>query len=165
MRRSATLATALSAPGQPCARGVPCRLSHAEAGSIYYQCVYLRLHDDAPLHEAHAAVRSAFEAHHKPPFMPHCSLLYSDIDAAERARVIAEVRRRSRRCRSPHACAGWAAGDEWVAAAAAATAFGRGAGVPARQPGPHIKPLRLHAACLLLGWAGATRAASRAGRR
>jgi hypothetical protein len=59
------------------------------AGQIFYQCVYVLAAQSAPLMAAGAAAKVAFGLP-KAPYMPHLSLIYSDIDAAAREALAAE---------------------------------------------------------------------------
>ncbi|GFR41776.1 hypothetical protein Agub_g2536 [Astrephomene gubernaculifera] len=57
------------------------------AGASYYQCVYLLVaREEGPLAAA-AAARQQYGMT-TPPYMPHLSLLYSDAEPAERAKVV-----------------------------------------------------------------------------
>ncbi|KXZ43694.1 hypothetical protein GPECTOR_83g306 [Gonium pectorale] len=56
-------------------------------GSIFYQCVYLLVAKDEGTMAAAATARKVFDRT-TPPYMPHLSLLYSDIDEAERDKVV-----------------------------------------------------------------------------
>ena len=55
-------------------------------GSIYYQCVYLSVAKDEGAMAAAATAREVFGIT-TGPYMPHLSLLYSDIPQEERAKV------------------------------------------------------------------------------
>lgn len=75
-------------------RGLPaprCRVARAEAGASHYQCVFLRVSDEERLSAAHDAAREActLPAPAGSHFVPHLSLLYSDVDTATRAKVAA----------------------------------------------------------------------------
>jgi hypothetical protein len=52
-------------------------------GAVFFQCVYLLCVKEAAVMAAGAAARKAFELD-TPPYMPHLSLLYSDIDPSNR---------------------------------------------------------------------------------
>jgi hypothetical protein len=75
----------------------------ADANHWRFRCVFLRVHDDEAIHKLHAAARSLL-----PPsapdegYMPHLSLLYSDIDAAART----AARDDAARALSPFHCEG-----------------------------------------------------------
>ena len=88
--RCRCLAQTLSLPDGPFSQGAKCSIKGVESGDIFWQCVFLRLHDDSALHAAHMMARTAFSAE-KPPFMPHLSLLYSDMPQTERTAVVAEL--------------------------------------------------------------------------
>ena len=49
-------------------------------GSIYYQCVYMLCHQDDPTMKAGTQSKEAFSQDANSAYMPHLSLLYSDID-------------------------------------------------------------------------------------
>lgn len=59
-------------------------------GSIFYQCVYILCAKSPETMLAAAAARKAFDKESLPPYMPHLSLLYSDMEAATRQAVAAE---------------------------------------------------------------------------
>jgi hypothetical protein len=63
-----------------------CAVARAEAGRLFYQCVYLRCADDEALSAAHALARDAFGAAGSagPNFMPHASVIYGDLEEAEK---------------------------------------------------------------------------------
>ncbi|KAG2429139.1 hypothetical protein HYH02_014175 [Chlamydomonas schloesseri] len=56
-------------------------------GPIYYQCVYLRVAKDDGAMAAAATAREVFGTT-TGPYMPHLSLLYSDIPEEERAKAV-----------------------------------------------------------------------------
>ena len=64
-----------------------------ESGRIYYQCVYVRLHDNAGLSAWHAAARDAFSwpAPEGSVFMPHMSIIYGDLSEEEKQARVASV--------------------------------------------------------------------------
>lgn len=70
-----------------------CRVSHAEAGRIFYQCVYLRCGDDEALSKAHALAQDVcgLSAATQPTYMPHLSLIYGNVDEAERSARVETV--------------------------------------------------------------------------
>ncbi len=51
------------------------------AGKLFHQCVYILCQRDKPLMEAAASIRKAFNYNDDlSDYMPHISLLYSDMD-------------------------------------------------------------------------------------
>ncbi|KAG2492571.1 hypothetical protein HYH03_009232 [Edaphochlamys debaryana] len=56
-------------------------------GSIFYQCVYLLVAKDPGTMAAAQAAREVF-GRTTPPYMPHLSLLYSDMEDGERLKVV-----------------------------------------------------------------------------
>ncbi|PNW77036.1 hypothetical protein CHLRE_10g419600v5 [Chlamydomonas reinhardtii] len=62
-------------------------------GSIYYQCVYLLVDKTEGVLAAGAAARKAFGIT-TGPYMPHLSLLYSDIPQEERAKIVEHEKER-----------------------------------------------------------------------
>lgn len=71
-------------------------LLSVSCGAIYHQCVYLLCAKDVDTVAAAAAARRAYGMPPPPdkPYMPHLSLLYSDIDPDTRRAVAADVTRR-----------------------------------------------------------------------
>ncbi len=66
----------------------------ADARHWRFRCVFARVRDDAAVHAVHAAAKAALPAAHPDePYMPHLSLLYSEIDAAGRAAAAAGAAR------------------------------------------------------------------------
>lgn len=59
----------------------PLRLNFLDVscGASFHQCVYLLAAKEPALLGAAAAARKAFGADPAAPYMPHCSLLYSDV--------------------------------------------------------------------------------------
>lgn len=53
-------------------------------GGIFHQCVYVLCHQDPPTMKAGSAAREAFGLDPGSPYMPHLSLLYSDINQNRR---------------------------------------------------------------------------------
>ncbi|GAQ89657.1 hypothetical protein KFL_005480010, partial [Klebsormidium nitens] len=70
-----------------------CRVADVACGSSYFQMVYLRMHKDAPVLNAHAASVSCFQVapSSKPAYMPHMSLLYGDLANEVREQVVEAV--------------------------------------------------------------------------
>jgi hypothetical protein len=86
-RRSPSSAAPPPPRARPRAQKYPLSYLDVAAGAIFHQCVYLRC---AKSHEALAAAQQAREAYGMAglkPYMPHLSLLYSDIDEATRQQV------------------------------------------------------------------------------
>lgn len=72
----------------------PLRLNFLDVatGPSFHRCVYLLVAKEAALMEAGAAARQAYDlAAAQPPgeFMPHCSLLYAQLEAQARAAAAA----------------------------------------------------------------------------
>ena len=88
LRLTQQLAAQLKALARP-----TCRAARVEAGSIYYQCVYVRQHDDPALTVWHEAARAVFEAPAAAGtvFMPHMSIVYGDLSAEEKQRRVEAV--------------------------------------------------------------------------
>jgi hypothetical protein len=63
-----------------------CRATRVEAGSVYYQCVYVRQHDDPALTAWHEAARAVFKtpAAAGSVFTPHLSIIYGDLSDEEK---------------------------------------------------------------------------------
>ncbi|GIL52048.1 hypothetical protein Vafri_8012 [Volvox africanus] len=59
-------------------------------GTFFYQCVFLLVAKDEGTMAAAAAARSVYGMT-TPPYMPHLSLLYADLDDAEKAKVVEYV--------------------------------------------------------------------------
>ena len=49
-------------------------------GTTFHQCVYLRIQPEADVMHAGAETRAAYDGNRHAPYMPHLSLLYSDVD-------------------------------------------------------------------------------------
>lgn len=67
-------------------------LDRVSSGSIFHQCVYILCNETAELMETGAAARLAFEV--DSIYMPHLSLLYSDVDPTTRLDVMEEEQHR-----------------------------------------------------------------------
>ncbi|KAG1676743.1 hypothetical protein FOA52_005032 [Chlamydomonas sp. UWO 241] len=63
-------------------------------GAIYFQCIYLLCAKDAKTMAAGAQARAVFGLSPAQPYMPHCSLLYSDMPQGERDAVVATSHQR-----------------------------------------------------------------------
>ena len=63
------------------------------AGKLFYQCVYVLCEDDESLSAAHQLARDAYGSAGSAgaTFMPHASVIYGDLDEAERAARAARV--------------------------------------------------------------------------
>ena len=70
----------------------PIVLDRVSSGSIFHQCVYVLCNETAQLMQAGAEARRAFEMHSI--YMPHLSLLYSDVDPATRLELMEEEQHR-----------------------------------------------------------------------
>ena len=70
-----------------------CRAKSVQAGRLYYQCVYVLCEDDQALTAAHQLARDVFSSAGSagPTFMPHASVVYGDLDEAEKAARAASV--------------------------------------------------------------------------
>lgn len=66
----------------------------AAYGTLFHQCVYLLCRRDPAALAAAAAARAACGLDPGEHYMPHLSLLYSDVDAPTRAAVAAEAQAR-----------------------------------------------------------------------
>ncbi|PSC67618.1 poly(A) RNA polymerase GLD2 [Micractinium conductrix] len=64
------------------------------SGAVFHQCVYLLCRQEAETMAAGAATRATFNQDPASRYMPHLSLLYSDIDQPERELVAAEQQQR-----------------------------------------------------------------------
>lgn len=53
-------------------------------GSIYHQCVYMLCHQDDATMKAGTQSKEAFSQDANSTYMPHLSLLYSDVDESTR---------------------------------------------------------------------------------
>ncbi|MCD7451667.1 hypothetical protein HAX54_012988 [Datura stramonium] len=58
-----------------------------DTGTFYYQCVYLLLHPTTEVVEASARCCSSFGYNSSSPYMPHLSLLYSDLTDEEKQKA------------------------------------------------------------------------------
>ncbi|GFR44091.1 hypothetical protein Agub_g5253 [Astrephomene gubernaculifera] len=83
-------AEALQLAEQLAGRVKPYRINFTgvSAGTTFYQCVYLLVAQEEGTMAAAAAAREVFGLTGAPPYMPHLSLLYSDMDQGERQRVV-----------------------------------------------------------------------------
>jgi hypothetical protein len=63
-----------------------CHAARAEAGKLFYQCVYIRMQDDDALTAAHQLARDAYGSAGSAGalFMPHASVIYGDLGDAEK---------------------------------------------------------------------------------
>jgi hypothetical protein len=68
-------------------------LDRVSSGSIFHQCVYVLCNETTELMETGAAARRAFEMD-SIRYMPHLSLVYSDIDPAKRLELMEEEQHR-----------------------------------------------------------------------
>merc|ERR1711939_50831 len=78
---------------------VTCSFEAVEAGRLFFQCVYIKLHKDERkskgLLEIHRALRKSFGDSQDPEgegYFPHASLVYGDIPFEERERIIKNLR-------------------------------------------------------------------------
>mmetsp|Transcript_30140 Transcript_30140/g.71785 ORF Transcript_30140/g.71785 Transcript_30140/m.71785 type:complete len:189 (+) Transcript_30140:74-640(+) len=62
-------------------------------GEAFHQCVFILCADDAQVLSAAEKARKFLGLEPK-PYIPHLSLLYSDIDFSQRSRAVSEARRR-----------------------------------------------------------------------
>lgn len=62
-------------------------------GSSRHQCVYIQCNKDAYTMQAASLAQEIFEVP-AAPYMPHCSLVYSDMSEAHRAEVVTVARER-----------------------------------------------------------------------
>lgn len=67
-------------------------LGPIEFSTTYFQCVFVRIKATAQLFNAHLELRKAFGISENHVFMPHASLLYSDMDMEEREKVAKSTR-------------------------------------------------------------------------
>lgn len=67
-------------------------LGLVEFSSTYFQCIFVRLKTTAPLFNAHLELRKAFGITEKHVYMPHASLLYSDMSMNEREKVTQSIK-------------------------------------------------------------------------
>eukprot|EP00123_Amoebidium_parasiticum_P011021 comp20468_c0_seq1/m.26080 comp20468_c0_seq1/g.26080 ORF comp20468_c0_seq1/g.26080 comp20468_c0_seq1/m.26080 type:complete len:184 (-) comp20468_c0_seq1:90-641(-) len=67
------------------------QLIGASVGQLYFQCVYAKVDPTAEVLEANKLARDAFSKHSDPPYMPHLSLVYGDVDEEVKQRAAAEV--------------------------------------------------------------------------
>lgn len=58
--------------------------NHPGASTTFHQCVYILCHKDAALERAASLLRQKFGMTDLQDFMPHLSLLYSDMDMPSR---------------------------------------------------------------------------------
>jgi Cyclic phosphodiesterase-like protein len=75
-------------------RAPVCSTLRVESGSIFYQCVYVRMKDDDALSAWHRCAREAFSFPAPPAssgFMPHLSIIYGDLSDEEKQRRVAAV--------------------------------------------------------------------------
>jgi len=84
-----------------CAQGLadvlqPYRIKfhHPAYGGIYHHCVYMLCHQDDATMRAGQLSKEAFSQGHTSSYMPHLSLLYSDIDEHVRKQAVEVVKRR-----------------------------------------------------------------------
>ena len=69
-----------------------CRLKQVQQGSLFYQCVYVRMEDSDLLSRAHAHARLAFNSPApSSSFMPHLSIIYGELDTQTKAACAARV--------------------------------------------------------------------------
>lgn len=59
-------------------------------GSIYHQCVYMLCHQEGDTMKAGTQSKEAFSQDASSAYMPHLSLLYSDIDESTRQVMVHE---------------------------------------------------------------------------
>jgi hypothetical protein len=70
-------------------RSFPIALDRVASGNIFHQCIYILCSCTPELVAAGAAARSVF-AMDTPPYMPHLSLVYSEVGEAARAAIASE---------------------------------------------------------------------------
>ncbi|GAA6005479.1 hypothetical protein JCM10207_002995 [Rhodosporidiobolus poonsookiae] len=68
------------------------RFKDIRTGDRYYQCVLAALHPDAALTSLHASIVAEFSlSSPPPPYFPHLSLIYGDLSAELKNRIVAEL--------------------------------------------------------------------------
>jgi hypothetical protein len=67
------------------------RLGPVETTGDYFRCLYRRAEPVAALRAAHSLAAEAFGVRSDPAFLPHLSLLYCHLEAAEGGRITAEL--------------------------------------------------------------------------
>jgi hypothetical protein len=66
-------------------------LGPVEGQSEFFRCLYLRVEPAASLRAAHVHAAHAFGVSPDPDYLPHLSLVYGRLDAAEKDRISASV--------------------------------------------------------------------------
>jgi hypothetical protein len=66
-------------------------LGPVEAQSEFFRCLYLRVEPAASLRAAHVRAGEAFDVPPDAAYLPHLSLVYGRLDAAEKDRIAASV--------------------------------------------------------------------------
>jgi len=69
------------------------RLTTVDGLDEYFRCLFVRVAKTYPIMSANEAAREVFHLAPQPAFMPHLSLLYGDLPASVKQRVIASLAR------------------------------------------------------------------------
>ena len=69
------------------------RLTVADYLDEYFRCLFVRVATTAPIMTANKAAREIFGLEQQPAFMPHLSLLYGNLPASLKERIIASLGR------------------------------------------------------------------------
>lgn len=82
----------------PAISKITCHFQSVEAGRLFFQCVYIKLHKDEEksrgLLELHRALRESFGGEKDPQgegYFPHTSLVYGDIPFEQREKIISDL--------------------------------------------------------------------------
>ena len=70
------------------------RLTTVDGLEEYFRCLFVRVAKTHPIMRANKVAREAFHLGPKRPFMPHLSLLYGNLPASEKQKIIASLGRR-----------------------------------------------------------------------
>ena len=89
-------ARALAAKVRELARRIPpftVRLTAVDGLDEYFRCLFVRVATTHPIMTANKAAREVFHLEKQPAFMPHLSLLYGNLPASVKERIIASLGR------------------------------------------------------------------------
>jgi 2'-5' RNA ligase len=69
------------------------RLTAVDYLDEYFRCLFVRVATTGPIMTANKATREAFRLEKQPAFMPHLSLLYGNLPASVKERIVASLGR------------------------------------------------------------------------
>jgi len=73
-------------------RPIPIELTEVSVSTTYFQCVFARIKPNLELLRAHQLINSALRHHDPSMYVPHLSLVYGNLDLAQRFAIAREIK-------------------------------------------------------------------------